>query len=366
MPPNEPQPLEKYDFSILVRQWEEVLVLAYQELKGGKVTPSKVIQTNRQGLEKLWQTYTQERRDLSKGLLSHKRQALAYYAGFHLTNTIRAAGTLQRSGLALRNWQGQPVQVVDLGCGTGASSIAVANHLASVIGTDKLSFQLFDNTGSVLDLARLGLQVFADDRKTVPPIRSARLGLENLDTSRVFGPEGITILCLGYVWNELGQNPKALRRLKELLQLCDDKPIVLLVTEPAAEGPARKAMQLRNELVEKDWQARYPCPAAHETCPMTADSRDWCYSEFRWQPPATLQLVDRILGIRRQTLGCAGYLFTKNLEFEPSHSPIVVGRPRRKQSDRFDYLVCHGHKLTKQPPAKPTEQLLRGEQLPSS
>jgi SAM-dependent methyltransferase len=313
----------------------------------------EALRLNRELLLRIWETYTQDRRNLGRLPATKPEFVAPYLLGFHLANVARIDGVLKRGferGLTLPRPE-NGVRVVDLGCGTGAVTQAVLNSLRDK--TDKISVELFDRSRHLLACAKdiLG------NLNPQAEIRGAAAALEEsplykLSPKWAASPAGLTIFCFGFVWNEIGGNRKAAQQVQRTLDFWfkSKEPVWVLICEPAAEDGARATMGIRNFFVEDGWHVFYPCPKSLQ-CPMTRDNRDWCYSEFEFPKPKELIDVEKILKVSRRTLGGSAYLFlnpaARGAASHQSATTVVVGHPE-DQSGKAQLLLCHGDKLSRE------------------
>lgn len=306
----------------------------------------------------IWEIYTQRRDELSRKLITNKQSVVAYLLGFHLANMARATELYARSDLR-HGWKkrlkNHKVRIYDIGCGTAAMSLA--------LGIEGDYF-LIDGSGPLLDAASLLTQEVGLSAKT------SRRVIEDLDpklfTSRPT-EDTVHIYLLGYVWNELGRNQPARRKLMQILtnHLERGEKCLLFIAEPALEQMSRPTMELRDLLCEAGFVVLYPCPHS-EHCPMLDRPKDWCYSEGTWDQPPLAQWVDEHLGMNRSKH--AGSLFafaSPAMKISSDAKPVVVGRPVREEGkDRykgfFDYLVCGKDGIEKITPKAPKQVISRG------
>ena len=330
----------------------------------------EAVRFNRGPLISIWETYTQNRRDLGRLPATSPEFVAPYLLGFHLANVARTEGILER---ALRRGLKVPhpengLRVVDIGCGTGAMSQAVLNILGRDTGISSLSFELFDRSRHLLACAKEMLTE-ADPRAQ---IRGAAIALEDsplFNLSRKWTTENsqLTILCFGFVWNEIGGNRRAAEQVQRTLDfwLKAKEPAWIILCEPATEEGARATMTIRGFFVEDGWHAYYPCPKS-VTCPMTRDERDWCYSEFDFRKPNELVEVEKILKLSRRTVGGSAYLFLNPAALKANGAqpgkPVVVGHPQTP-SGKSQLLLCKGEELDRAQPPNHRDLPLRGTEF---
>lgn len=339
-----------------------------------------ILKQELKNIRQLWETFTVERSQISRYLLDPKKQTAAYLAGFHLPNLVRLSGTLERLRrfFLLQNLlkEYSNIHTYDWGCGTGAMSQAWAFFLDStkLSAKIKLKWSLVDQYGSFLDTTRTLLTKI----KPKAEIQSSKSRIEDFLSRFQFEEEGeqgtLHTVLMGYLWNELQNNPKAQRLFLEKIQYLATKDAMIIAIEPANQNPSREAMQLREQLRESGWCAIYPCPKSND-CPMLEHPKDWCFSEFYWERPAIFRWLDERLERDNSKLSCSAFVFVSprvHAKLVPSKQAkenprAIVGRPQiktklKKPSKRFEYLLCDGQSLSKVEGTGPN-RLLRGERL---
>jgi len=325
-----------------------------------------VIPEMRRELVELWEAFTLNRSEVSRYLMDPKKEALTYLLGFHLSNLARAQGMLRRveHHNGLFSWlrqQPRSLHIEDLGCGTGALSLATLDLLFRDDKKIPCTIELVDKSRSFLDIATHGLKQMDPTAELVT--RQQRLDeyLSRESRKTDDASESIVWHQLGYVWNEVSHSPKtAQTMLRHLAQGLKQGRRLITLVEPATQDLSRSAMKLRDELCEMGYQALYPCPHS-AACPMLERTRDWCYSEWEWQQPALMTKIDRILDIDRRRLGASAYLFAspdivmalRTFKHTDGNQSVVVGRPLDEKAGRhntrkFNYLLCTLDGLTKE------------------
>jgi hypothetical protein len=367
----------------LVNAWRETLIKISKLPPGTNpkdenrnALAGRILATQSSDISHLWETFTTERGELIKNLLSTKRMAAAYLGGFHLANAARVQMLLDRAEKRsnLKNVVTKHAGHLvwnDFGCGTGAIAQTIAAKMVSWKPDMAADFHLTDTTSTLLDIAELATRSSAPNFKVLKHKKAIELSsIESMMKGKdhtLFG------YSLGYVWNELKKNKKAQSHLLELFgqHIANKHEVLIIILEPANQIIARDAMTLRNDLVAQGYSPIYPCPSS-KSCPMLERSRDWCFSEGSWTSPLLMQNIEKNLGIDRSRFSTAAYLFASpelSGKILPTGkiSPVVVGRPQ-KISDKglpirgFEMLLCDGDKLFKKPGSTGKNFLMRGHQ----
>jgi hypothetical protein len=361
---------------------------------------SKLLTLMRQeysSIEKLWQIFNLERDDIGRYLAEPKKQAISYLLGFHLPNVVRTQAMLKRSHLfdrlALTKDKAKSIIVHDLGCGTGALSSAFIDILEEKrVPVQRLTICLADSRGAFLDTAKGLLEPQLknfETQNTMVSIKSFKgtlseysrlLESKNRHTdTEEDGENVINVVLLGYIWNEISHKDREQQGLMSILERFSKQQSIAVYLEPANQKLSRSAMEFRQEMIQRNWSVKYPCPQSHD-CPMLERSRDWCYSEFIWQPPTIIKKLDQRLGIDRSKLSASAYIFSSETDSVSSHVEgtydVVVGRPLKasggpskssktpSRNQKMDYLLCDGEELKKRPSSyyhpKDASRLLRG------
>ena len=219
----------------------------------------------------------------------------AYEFYFHTLNVLRLRGVfsrLQELQVPLSSWN-----VLDWGAGLGAVSASQA--FRSVCAFEQ----------HVVPRARTQ----AED-----PHRLAET-LQNLPTPRV--------AVFSYSLTELASLPSWTQQMDGLL-----------ILEPATREDGRRLLQVRQELLQKNWFASAPC-THQQACPLLAQSqKDWCHDRFHWEAPSFWQEFETHLPFRNPTL-TVSYLFLTRNRIAPQRPARLVGDLLHEKG-RSRILLC--------------------------
>lgn len=328
----------------------------------------ELLKKHRSYLISLWETFTQERDDITKNLFGKKETALAYLAGFHLGNVARTLGSLRRASERLPDFaektKGKHIHLFDIACGTGAASIA-ATYFFRKNYTRSITYYLTDASANLLDMARYQIERISPTSK----IFSQKKLIEETPLEKFSPQNGLNIYILGYIWNEIDKNAHAKNKLEKIFQKIanDENPCLLIISEPASEQQARNATILRDSLCDHGFNVAYPCPNS-QFCPISKHEkgRDWCYSEFSWERPYLQKFIDTMLDVKRTNLGSSSYILSNkalNVEKPKNEHQVIVGKPKqlKTKDSPVHLLICSGGKISKSRPTKNSEKILKGE-----
>lgn len=322
----------------LVKSWQKL-----QESRRNRLS-ARQVQRLAEIADEIWHSYTKDRRGLNRLPLTSPDFALAYHLAFHLPNMARQLIPLTRLRAEMLAWlknrDGDDISILDIGCGSGASSMAIAHFLdSSMSNPAKMTFQLYDRSNHLLRMAEEGIKSL--QFKSPPHITTCNMSIGR-DVFKPLLPDhnGLFVVCLSYTWNELAKNKQSRADLLNLLRLAHQRqgPTWFFLSEPSSEHQAIGAMELRNELTHLGWNSIYPCPN-NKPCPMLGKGKDWCFSELPFQAPLILDQWLPKMDRSQKILGCSSYWFTNHVEPMPRPaSSRIVGRPR--QGRRAWVLAC--------------------------
>ena len=294
--------------------------------------------------------------------LKTKKGLVSYLLSAHLDQLLNNFHLLERVG---RKWKWKNVlnqfesfKITDWASNTGASTgVWVDLLLRNKTAQERIELNLLEPNSMFLEGALEILKCLAPNAKT----QTSKKMFVQADKSQT--PGQLNIHSLSFTWPYFKYNKKDLAAFiknvnSEILE--NRASIISLLDVPASES-ARELMYLRDQLVSLGYKAVYPCPAGTASCPMLLEAKDWCYSEFDYEPTFIQKTLHKELGIQKPIAKSAAFLFAspKLLELcEPSWGTArVVGRPKKKgdanakksSNHEFEYLMCTEEGLKKYP-----------------
>lgn len=120
----------------------------------------------------------------------------------------------------------------------------------------------------------------------------------------------------------------------------------LAIIEPSTQEDGRKVLELRKELLERNFEIWAPC--THQgPCPLLVQSkRDWCHDRIHFVAPDWFLEVERYLPIKNNTLTMSYLLARKKSTlhpkpaFPPSIARVIGDTMKEKGKDR--QMICRG------------------------
>jgi Mitochondrial small ribosomal subunit Rsm22 len=114
----------------------------------------------------------------------------------------------------------------------------------------------------------------------------------------------------------------------------------LLIMDPSTQQDGRKLLELRQQLIEKDYFAWAPCP--HQlACPLLTQSKtDWCHDRIHIEKPAWFEDMEKYLPMKNNTLTFSYLALRKTPPPERKWARLVGDHLKEKGKSR--QLICRG------------------------
>ena len=294
--------------------------------------------------------------------LKTKKGLVSYLLSEHLDQILSAYLLTERVG---RKWRWKQLfnhftsfEITDWTSGTGACAATWADLLIrNKADQEALKVKLIEPNSMLLDGA---LQIF---KKLAPDAKVHGLKKHHDKQQAASNPSELKIHLLGFSWPQFKYDKKAQNAfIKQLEQdLSNNTPSIVSLQDSSSSEAARVLMLLRDELVSMGYKAVYPCPAAAVSCPMLMEEKDWCYSEFDYEPTFVQKSLQKELRNGKPVAKSAAFVFASPKLLELSMPNLgtarVVGRPTKKTKTpvkkpaprEFEYLMCTDKGLQKFP-----------------
>jgi ribosomal protein RSM22 (predicted rRNA methylase) len=195
------------------------------------------------------------------------------------------------------------LRILDIGSGPGTALFGMLEFFGRLAKQPDLDFTAVDLVQE--NLKEIELQLAArrekvTSRVTLKTIRSSVEKLDNLPGDR------FDMILLSNVLNELfADNEEKIIKRAELLTgilgrfLTDSGTCIII--EPALRETSREMLEVRDELLERSIHVFSPC-LCRAKCPALKNPRDWCHEDIPWDPPVLIREIDRLAGLRKDSL----------------------------------------------------------------
>lgn len=268
-----------------------------------------------QAVVSLSHLFTKDRDSLKQQYIDNRGYAAAYLQYFLPVNLAKIQLLLgEMAALA----KGRRVSVLDVGAGPGTGALAVLDwwHRCKQVG--ELSIVSIDDSPVALRQADQLWRAYCNAEM----ITTAKLQTYEADVRRSAwlvrlkeqAPFDLIILanCLNEVYGDL-KDPIVARTglVTDLLALLAPHGTMMIV-EPALRETSRGLHQVRNRLLQQKLCTVYS-PCLHENeCPALIKEDDWCHEERAWEPPVSIQAIDREVGFIKDALKFSYLLLRKD------------------------------------------------------
>lgn len=259
--------------------------------------------------------FTKERAELSCSYLEDPAVVMAYLSYFVPVNLSKIQVLLDEM---LMDQPQERFSVLDLGSGPGTGSLAVLDwwHQRKYPGT--LSVVAVDSSPSALTHAsQLWNQYCHTAGITTAGFQRYEEDLERAVWLAQVRPRApFDFIILANSLNELyagAKDPIAARTsvVSQALSLLAPSG-TMMILEPALRETSRALHHMRDRLLqEKRCTVFSPC--LHEnSCPALVNPYDWCHEERTWEPPPSIQEIDKEVGFIKDALKFSYLLLRKD------------------------------------------------------
>ena len=238
----------------------------------------------------------------------------------------------------------EQLRVLDLGCGPGTASLGVLKFFEARKNPPRLDVVAIDRVAENLTIAR---ELFSsclrsnDLNATLKTIRS------NIENAGHLAGEPFDLIVLSNILNELYARDKEriARRtalVKEVLDRCLSADGSCVIIEPALRETSRELLAVRDGLLEEGVAVCAPC-LYQGACPALANPKDWCHEDVPWDPPAVIRELDKLTGLRKDSLKFSYLVLRKD---RPGQATISVENTFRVVSEpliskgKIEFFFC--------------------------
>jgi len=247
---------------------------------------------------------TREREGLPAAYLRDEGLRKAYRSYFLPANLFKVHRPLQDLSLHPQNlFSRKTLRVLDIGAGPGTASLGMLDFFSQRKQRPALEFTIVDQ---VMENLREAEELFGMHRSK----RSCEASLKTVHAD-IAGMERTVqgyfdVVLFSNVLNELfacdeariGKRVTLLQRILGRF-LADSGSCIII--EPALRETSRDLLQVRDSIAEPGLHVYSPCLGKGK-CPALVNPRDWCHEDIPWEPPALVQEIDKLIGLRKDSL----------------------------------------------------------------
>jgi ribosomal protein RSM22 (predicted rRNA methylase) len=289
---------------------------------------------------------TSERADLPSAYLRDGGLRNAYRAYFLPSNLPKIHKPLQELSLHPRDlFSKAKLRILDIGAGPGTASLGVLAFFSQQERKNPdLEFTAVDQVAGNLKIAEALFSSFGTTHGFGASLKTIKSDIEGLG-NHLHGH--FDVIILSNVMNELfardeGRTGKRVDILNTILKrsLADEGSCIII--EPALRETARDMLEVRDGLLENGFHVYSPC-LFNGRCPALANPKDWCHEDIPWDPPALVKEIDRLTGLRKDSLKFSYLVLRKDglslADGPRANSFRVVSEPLVSKGKR-EFYVC--------------------------
>ena len=263
-------------------------------------------------IQKLSDNFTKDRSKLDEYLTSEK--LVSAYTAFYLTTNIpKWDHVIQKLQIAEDDLS--ELEIVDIGSGPGTYALAqLANNKNQIIyGVESSELMRLQATKLLSNFYPESSVKFFKTVREVPEKKRKRLG--------VFGHSA---------------NEMEVSQVNEIIEKLDLDQVLFI--EPGTKSYFEKALEIRKNLINKNFSILYPCPS-QASCPME-ETQDWCHQFLYIKQNPEIERICQIVKKDRKLLPQIIHYFKKG-EDTPRADLKRVIRVYKPTKFGLEMQICH-------------------------
>ncbi len=276
---------------------------------------------------------TRDRKNfIEESYLNDSELRQAYLLYYTTTNMLKIIPPLRELSLCGFFESNKPIRILDLGSGTGAAIWGLIQYLECerALPID-VSITAVDSVAKNLSTIRDFHNRLSKRCRFVNS--SLEVQLDNLEHTKLLrSEEQYDLIIMMNTLNELSTESE--HGLSDLLKQLLNNDGVSMFIEPASRSQSRRLLAFRDEAVKNGFTVFAPC-TRQANCPALDREGNWCHSEYDWERPQWIKLIDEFAETLRLSLKSTYITINKNgntlsqcLQEKESISRVV--------SERFD------------------------------
>ncbi len=299
--------------SFFIRAWHDAN--AHENKKDSLST--KDIREIALRVEELSKGLTRERNLIGSRYMNDTQNRTAYLIYFWQISYIQAR-------IALEQLSFKPQHALDLGCGPGPVSMALADCGADVVAAD-YSKDALTMARDIAQFAHKNIRFISWDAIKNPL------------------PEGrYDCITISHLLNELWETSARVELRADLIDTAGELLTPngrLIIIEPALLATSRETLQMRDELTKRGWFIQYPCPGEYP-CPALNAETGMCHTAFSYEKTPLLESIIRNTSFKKEFITMTLLIIGRHpIPHTPAHVR-VVSEIMTTKNGRYRIILC--------------------------
>ena len=294
---------------------------------------------------KLSNLFTRERETLPVSYLKDNALRKAYILYFMPSNIYKIHIPLKELSFHPEGILSKKrLRILDLGSGPGTVILGVLNFFGMIDERASLEFTAVDPIIENLKDAERLFKSFVEKASVEASLLTFKSNIEKTKSL----PKGpFDIIILSNLLSEVASHDskRILKRtgmLKTLMKEFLSNDGCVIIIEPALCSTSREMLMVRDGLLKEGFHVYSPC-LMNEPCPALINQKDWCHEDIPWEPPALIKEVDKLTGLRKDSLKFSYLVMRKDKlsirDIYGSKSFRVVSEPLISKG-KTEFYVC--------------------------
>ncbi|OGW39077.1 MAG: hypothetical protein A2010_11665 [Nitrospirae bacterium GWD2_57_9] len=266
--------------------------------------PSNEMRILADNVLRLSKLLTRDRESLPSQYLKDPDLRLAYLRYYLPSNMKKVHLALSDLSLHPEFLLSKPrLRVLDLGAGPGTALLGLLAFFAQRAQRPSLTCVAVDRVMENLRIAEDLFNSYRTNKKLDATLKTIRGDVESADYA---SEDPFDLIIFSNVLNELFpfDEDRIARRVAIVmttigLNLAKDGSCIIV--EPALRDTSRELLEVRDGLVAQGAYVFSPCLMSSR-CPASDNPRDWCHEDIPWEPPALIKEIDKLTGLRKDSL----------------------------------------------------------------
>lgn len=288
---------------------------------------------------------TRERTNIPAAYLKDEGLRKAYILYFLPSNLYKIHLPLRELSLHPASVMSKErLKILDIGSGPGTAILGIMDFFSAEEKRPFLEFTAVDNVAENLMDAEALFRLF---RERVPVAASLKTMKSGIERAESFPKGPYDIIVLSNILNEVAHlDDERISKRVALLKTIINGLLVAdgscIIIEPSLRETSREMLEVRDGLLREGFKLYSPC-LVNGPCPALGNPKDWCHEDVPWDPPAVVREVDRLIGLRKDSLKFSYIVIRKDglsiADIYGDNSFRVVSEPMVTRG-KIEFYLC--------------------------